>query len=464
MHSPAPLTGFALGMIADLVVAALIIAFLWSWLAPTRASRWIRPFIPSFTIAGAAEWIYWSHYGATSIRLAALIFLAILICVLVIKAVFPAADPHTRRAVGFVQLVLGIYGLVVIVQLLGLSLWRPLPNSFNHLPSATRADPNAHPRVVWVLMDELSYNQVFAQRAPGLDLRHFDAFRQSSTLFSDVQPATEQTDTAVPSLLLGRVVDRTTVTSRNRFLYAGPGEPWKPFPAQQTPFAQAQRLGMITGVVGWHNPYCLMLAGTLDQCYWTETPLNAAAGHSIWQNAIAPWTLYAETLFRRPQRERRVQQRNLYEDLDAHGLSLLREPNADFIFLHLPVPHPPGIYNRHTGQLDTSTGTSYLDNLVLSDQALGQILSILQASPRWSNTSILLCGDHSWRVFTWRRKRSWTHEEEVASHRGYFDPRPMLMVHQAGQTQPATVAEPVPLTRVHDILDSLIRGQAPHFH
>jgi hypothetical protein len=85
----------------------------------------------------------------------------------------------------------------------------------------------------------------------------------------------------------------------------------------------------------------------------------------------------------------------------------------------------------------------------------------LVASPRWTDTSVLICGDHSWRISLWRgqqtrRLEGWTSEDEIASHGGVFDPRPVLMVHEAGQTTPATVSQTVPLVRVHDILDSLI--------
>jgi hypothetical protein len=319
---------------------------------------------------------------------------------------------------------LGIFCLLVVAQLLHLATWRPVPNFIEDKSLADAVSPESRPRVVWILMDELSYNQVFAQRTAGLDLPNFDKFRQSATVFTNVTPATDNTQTAIPSLLLGRLVDRVGYTWDNHYLLATQGQSLHAFPVSETPFAVAKSQGLTTGVVGWYNPYCSMLAPYLDDCYWNyqaHMPAVFVIGDRFWRN------------------------------------------QPDFVFLHLPVPHPPGFYNRRTGQFETINRASYLDNLALADKTLGELLATLHASPRWANTSIVLCGDHSWRTHMWRGTRHWTREDEMASHGGVFDPRPMLMVHQAGETTPATIDRSIPLIRIHDILDNLIRGEQPDF-
>ena len=152
---------------------------------------------------------------------------------------------------------------------------------------------------------------------------------------------------------------------------------------------------------------------------------------------------------------------SVYLDLQQHAVELIGPSGPDFVFLHLPVPHPPGFYNRKTQQFDVSGDRSYIDNLALADKTLGQLLAILRQSPRWKDTSVVVCGDHSWRVTMWSGLRFWTQEDEAASHGGVFDPRPLLMIHLAGQTTPATVNEPFPLLGVHDILDDLVTGKQP---
>lgn len=98
-----------------------------------------------------------------------------------------------------------------------------------------------------------------------------------------------------------------------------------------------------------------------------------------------------------------------------------------FAFIHLPVPHPPGIYDRHTGKLGVQ-GT-YLDNLVLADKAIGALLDTIGQTKAASRTIVVISSDHSWRTAMWRRgDPTWSEEEALAS-RGKFDSRPVLLIH-----------------------------------
>lgn len=143
--------------------------------------------------------------------------------------------------------------------------------------------------------------------------------------------------------------------------------------------------------------------------------------------------------------------------LEARSLTALNSPDADFVVLHLPVPHPPGIYDRHTGRFADKAGQSYVDNLALSDIVLGKLLSILRSSPRWPETTILVNGDHGWRTPGWRSDATWTDEDERAS-RGIFDVRPALLIHHAGQVISESIKQPTPLLDLHGILVTMLRS------
>jgi arylsulfatase A-like enzyme len=466
MHSPVPLTDFALAMIANLALVSLAVALLWIWLERTRAAKWIRFCLPALYFYCAGECFYLYRTGDPSAK-GLLGSAGLTLC---LTWVLYRLWPQTRRPVEFVCGKalggLGIFCLLVVAQLLHLATWRPVPNFIEDKSLADAVSPESRPRVVWILMDELSYNQVFAQRTAGLDLPNFDKFRQSATVFTNVTPATDNTQTAIPSLLLGRLVDRVGYTWDNHYLLATQGQSLHAFPVSETPFAVAKSQGLTTGVVGWYNPYCSMLAPYLDDCYWNyqaHMPAVFVIGDRFWRNFADAWLRYWIAV-NHGQRERSlVYQAKVYENLTGRANRLLAQNQPDFVFLHLPVPHPPGFYNRRTGQFETINRASYLDNLALADKTLGELLATLHASPRWANTSIVLCGDHSWRTHMWRGTRHWTREDEMASHGGVFDPRPMLMVHQAGETTPATIDRSIPLIRIHDILDNLIRGEQPDF-
>ncbi len=458
MHSPAPLTFWALGIIANLFVLAVGGALLWTWISRSRIAPWCRLLLLPFLVAALIEWLHlWLKWFPRVFFIWA--FLLTLVLSFVLKRLRPAAWREVSRGVEVVPAGLGVYGLFVVVQLLVLAAWRPTPN----LTTSPALSQGSHPRVVWILMDELSWDQVFDHRYSGLQLPNFDSFRQSATGFSDVQPATYETRTAVPSIMLGRVISRVTETRHNVHLDAVQGQPLEPFPASQTPFAVARQQGMTTAVVGWYNPYCSMLAPYLNQCFWTDEALNPGVyvnGDGFLTSVADSWRRYTNAVH--PPRHDRTIAR-LVEDaqnIESRTNTLLAGEQSDFIFVHLPVPHPPGIYNRRTGQFDDSGHRSYIDNLALADKFLGQLMQTLHASDRWNHTSVVICGDHSFRTAFWRPGHFWTKEDQIATQ-GTFDPRPLLMVHQAGQTTPATVTTAFPLVGVHDILNSLIRGENP---
>jgi len=149
-------------------------------------------------------------------------------------------------------------------------------------------------------------------------------------------------------------------------------------------------------------------------------------------------------------------------DLQQHALQILRADQADFVFLHLSIPHSPNTWSRASNTFTTQCGSSYLDNLALTDRVLGQILATLQSSPRWSQTTLIVQGDHGWRTALWRGLPAWTQEDEQAS-RGLFDPRPALLIHQPAQSQPQTVAIPWPLIQIHSVVEQLLHHQTPTF-
>ena len=147
-------------------------------------------------------------------------------------------------------------------------------------------------RIVWLLFDELSYDQTFDHRFPGLAMPAFDQFRSESVVFSDLKPAGYYTDRVIPSFFLGTPVDniRSTLDGEPQVKLAG-SQRWQAFDAHATLFSDAQRLGWTTGVVGWYNPYCRILAGTLNYCFWRMgdgQSDGALPDHSVLQNAMAP--------------------------------------------------------------------------------------------------------------------------------------------------------------------------------
>lgn len=464
MHTSAPPAMFAFSLIANLALISLMFAVLGIWLRDSTGGSRLKLLLPGLVFASVIEAVHINAGGFESVRLWAIVAAAVTALVLLLHLRWPRGERALLQVASATLMGLGFFSFFVVLQLLRLASWRPSPNFTAHTQAPINASSSPR-RIVWILFDELSYQQVFGHRYSGLRLPNFDELRKSSTLYTNSLPAGSATEKVVPSILLNERISRVDYTASNRLEVASGNGALHPFDAAATPFALAHEQGLTTAVVGWYNPYCSILAPYLNQCYWTDDMVTPSvfAGEGFWQNFFDPWLRYT-MVFRHIQRRKSLAYRvRAYRDLMQHAQGMLRQPGPEFIFLHLPVPHPPGIYNRQTRQMDASGTRSYIDNLALADKALGRILLPLQQSPQWRDTSVVICGDHSWRVPTWRKSRYWSAEDEAASNGEVFDQRPMIMVHQAGETMPATVNAPFSLLRVHAILDDLIAGGRPPF-
>jgi hypothetical protein len=320
-----------------------------------------------------------------------------------------------------------------------------------------------HPRVVWLLFDEMSYDQVFVHRFPGLELPNLDKLRGESVTFSDVEPDGFFTEDVIPSLLLGQPIDDVRGTTSGWMLYRTAKQaPWRRFDGNRTLFADARRAGWTTGAIGEYNPYCRILQDQLDFCWMGLPPLpdHFSRDKSTLENVAAPLAADWKRAFgQRAAPGFAPTGSSPLDELGAvrAGDALIGDPQIDLCFVHLPLPHPPGHYDRKTGRIGSSG--SYIDNLALSDRILGGMMAEIAASPAAAQTAVILSSDHSWRVGLWRDSYGWTQEDELASGHGRFDPQPMLMVRFPGGTAAVTIGRPVPLLAIHDLVERMVAGK-----
>lgn len=310
------------------------------------------------------------------------------------------------------------------------------------------------PRIIWILFDELSYQQVYEQRYPGLQLPAFDRLAAQSTVFTHVAPAGILTVKVLPSLIMGERIDRIRSSASGQLSTHSPTGDWKSFDQHQTVFQDALDAGYSTGIAGWYNPYCRILPDVLDRCFWVfsqPATNHMSPGLSAEKNLRAPFTV----LGAQPNQWHIQDLRDLSREAD----SLLQDSSLSFVLLHLPVPHPDGIYNRATGEFAT-TGASYIDNLALADRCLAHIRDLLQASGAWDNSTIVLMGDHSWRMrLLTPRSPGWTREDQLASHGEHFDDRPAYLVKLPQQSTPARIDSTFDAVRTRHLLDALMHHQ-----
>jgi hypothetical protein len=383
----------------------------------------------------------------------------ILLAALVLWWLFPRAYETMAKGLAILLALAGLSAIWIVPELLYLGLRH---NAFDPTHSQPTGGPVAQPgnsepgpRIIWLVFDELSYDQTFEHRLPSLAMPAFDRLRGESFLFQNVQPAAYTTERAVLSLLLGKVVDvvRSDVGGRAIIKLSGENS-WSVLDQQATLFGDAKRNGWTTGLAGWWNPYCRILPDTLDSCYWMTDESNGifSTQNSVLENAAAP---LLSKLRITPHISVEQKHRASLQAIMEQGQALIRDEKIRFIFIHLPVPHPPGIYDRSTGKL-RDAGT-YIDNLALADRSLDELINSLNATASAGNTTLIVSGDHSWRTSMWTSNGGLFPEEQVASQ-GRFDPRPMLMIRVPQQTHEVDISRPFPQLELHRIIVSILQG------
>ena len=466
MRVPWPLTRLVLAQLVDLAIVGLVFAGLLAILRGLKVwarIRWfVLAFLPIYLLVCNLR-IFPFRVPYAGVAIVAVAWIAILEFL-----IFRACD-IASKLYGLGGAVLAgavVFAFVMTAQLVSAAFWRPGIQAF---AGPIPAQPAAKSRLVWIVFDELAYKPVFEARDHSLDLPNFDRLRLQSTIYTNVTPIGYHTNLVVPSLLLGRIVTSSTFTAKNQLIVRTADDPhWEPFDSAASLFGMARQRGISTSIVGWYLAYCPIFAGTATECYWSnddtedDAPpsISASFADDVWfplrivaEQLVAPRVAVADVAHWES-----LSHVATVKDMSQHALAALANSNADIIYLHLPVPHPPAFWDRHSHNY--GVGGSYLDSLDYSDRFLGQILDVLATQPRWPETTLIIQGDHSWRTRIWRTTPGWSAEDERISHGGEWDPRPLLIIHAAGQTDAAIVASPTSLMFVHDFVASQIQPPA----
>lgn len=363
----------------------------------------------------------------------------------------------------------GVVGVFALLQLVSLAV------KTRHLNNQVVVDTIRHPisvapqrRVIWILLDELAFRQLYEHRLTGLQLPAFDQLRAESTVFSNVQPAGIRTEIVLPALITGDAVDHIQSTAEGA-LTIHDARGWHAFDQRNTVFADADAMGYRTAIVGWFNPYCRILSNVLDSCFWVNhSILDGASDRGMLPNLFYPVQLFAEKLptflglhkgLAPVDVEGGKEHIRDFVELDRASDAALTDPRTNFLFLHMPVPHPSGIWDRQTGKFAVDH-SCYVDNLALADDYLAHVRSLLEATGQWSRTTVVIMGDHAWRTqLIWKGSAGWNQDDQLASDGGQFDPRPAYLIKLPYQQTAATVRAAFPAIRTRALLDEILLGQ-----
>jgi len=460
-------------LLALWVLLAALLTLVQRWERPRRviwaASILIMPWILLTAFAGFFEFDV-PHWGRFLVWLASSIaFLLIVAPKGPLRRAFEAVQPLVSTVLGTVALL----GVVIFAQLLWFGWQARDLNPGTSLHRAQAATDPPRQRIIWIVLDELSYQQVYERRFPGLELPAFDRLAEQSTVFTRVAPGGKFTREVIPALFTGIPVDGLSVSGAGLLtaVHDNSSGKWRRFDEHQTVFQDALDRGYSTGIAGWYNPYCRIMPGVLDHCYWMyreDTPGRFSAYGSVESNLVAPFhrlALYLRHRFGLGTGSPSEEQLDIkmhsadYRDLLNVGDAFLRDPSITFLFLHMPVPHPLGFYDRKNRRV-AARHTSYIDNLALADLYLGHVQALLEREGQWDSSTVVVMGDHSWRTsLIWAHSAGWTPEDRAASRGGQFDERPAYLVKLPNQHSAARVNEKFSAMRTRALFDVLFAGR-----
>jgi hypothetical protein len=367
------------------------------------------------------------------------------VIVVVLLWIARGAMPKMTRAfasLGFAFLVLAAVRLMIVSHAPALGAHprdAMAADALNSLPLAAAASSTKPRRVVWVIFDETDFDRVFgAQRNPEMRLPNFDRLAKTSVFASNANSPASATLFSIPALLTGTPIAGKGIkidTYATLSLQRAQGG-MLPFGEATSVFGAVSAGGRGVSILGFLHPYCkLFVTQRCESAHW---PRVGAWDDGLLSNIPD----LISTKLGHP---------DSWEAMTERTLQLLPEFLARddaLTFLHLDLPHLPSAYADRKLGLSPSADplVSYSHNLLLTDQILGKIVSMLEQQAAHHELLLVVSTDH------WLRK-SWYRPQDRESSR----PIP-LMIWRVGETQGSVLAEPVSTVHVASMVVSFLKG------
>ena len=321
--------------------------------------------------------------------------------------------------------------------------WMGIGGQIGNAPALNAENQVERPkgRVVWILFDELDYRLVFEKRPDGIDLPAFDKLRRESFFATQAFPPAQGTILSLPSLLLGEYVKAYYPTGpAHAELRYGSEPSLVSFEDLPNVFSKAYDTGARTAVVGWFHPYCRLFSKWMGRCH-TGSRIGFSHKPQLLSNMVS---MVGRLGTVRWERSRHIA---LHSETFEKAKAIVGNEQYDFVFLHLPIPHPPFIYDlkrKRISQWVRFHAKSYFGNVVLSDHVLGELRKEMEASGTWDRTTMIVSSDHRW-----RDSHSFDDKE---------DPRIPFFVKISGGTEGIEYHRPINTVKTDALVQAALRG------
>ena len=304
--------------------------------------------------------------------------------------------------------------------------------------------PSVEPRVVWIIYDELDQRLAFSNRPKDTQLPELDRVCAESLQATNAFPPGVSTAISLPALTTGRYVISAKPSARDELsiIYPDASAPvgWS---KQPTVFSRARALGFNTALVGWYHPYTRLFTNCLNYSVWYPyPPYQPDRSETVLSSMITQiWSLMSPL-------QQRWMQIDLYQNSLENSRDLVKDGRYGLVFLHLPGPHYPGIYDPAKGAFTITSFSrirGYFQNLQLTDKTMGILRRDMEHAGQWDRSWVLVSSDHWWR--------------DARGYDGQLDYHVPFILKAPGKNQPMIYGAPLNTVISQDLVLAILRKE-----
>jgi|GEM_PF-2849284 len=306
---------------------------------------------------------------------------------------------YPSRSIRFMTvLLLGLlpFGLIQIAE----ASWRVLGHA-----SGTEQQPRSSvpieggagkTRIMWIVFDELDRRAVFDDKNSPFHFPALSGIANEAVAFSNAKQAGVNTIESVPGMTIGKTVVSAYPVRHDILNLKLADNPTKPvtWPEADNLFKSLAAGGAQSGITGWYFPYCRLFQRSLKTCEQVYLGSSQIDDTGSFSDSVLSRLSVINPLYRR------VNTIRAYDILKDKASGMASDPNLDFIYFHIPLPHQPTIYDAHTNSFTALNFSpdGYYHNVAAADLFLSALKREMKETGVWDKTIIVISGDHGWRA------------------------------------------------------------------
>jgi hypothetical protein len=260
-------------------------------------------------------------------------------------------------------------------------------------------------QVVWIIFDEMDYNQTLGSpflQAPQFMPNLLSLSKLAISATRAYSPARD-TEVSIPSLLLGVPPVGVRITRDGLSIHAHDGS-FQPFDESHSVFSRLPGGPGSGAILGFYHPYCdrfpsitpcvAMPMGNVGQWFDALLPFGQPAV------AVAHWLPVSDTGARAALLRAYEPMFLISEETTRQFPRFLSLQSRSLVYIHVNLPHPPGEYAQQALRLQAAADDreAYRRNLRLVDEMIGVTVSTLRAQAKSHDILLIMSSDHWHRI------------------------------------------------------------------